>query len=918
MSRIIRRQHVIGLVSAMMLICVLHGADAQNFPRFDLTQPQAVKEWQATHDVASLTPRREGMVIAINGGDPYIHGPARDYPEGVPLWMRVRFKSDVPGTAQVFYFVRDTTEANSVRFSSRGGVWEEARIPMPPLGKGFHLRFDPPGTRGKVVLASIAFEPRILLKEPEWPVPVSPIFRQDALTLQSGDLRLIHNRDELGGFALDVAGERMAVGHARPWIGYTQNGALKWLNVAARSHVMARQDGAALRVEAVAEDEDGAKWTLTQRFAPGKRPDTFDVMVQVTVSQPRITVYLPLLTLLPGVGSFGESKGQGLFAGLEYLDNEPSSSEADIIGPGAKRQVPDNLKITFPLMAIQAHDRYIGLLWETAPRFSAVFDSPDRLFKSGGHLMGVLFPGSDGTNRQEGSLLPYLGETLLPNRPVTLKATLIGGRGKSVIPAVQQVVALRGLPSVPNVGQPRTLPAANTGMPPKRPSRSAAYQSYIATAAAGYLDSKIREGSRFKHAYPGSFTANAVADAPLLMEWLAGETTDKRLAERLTTTAQEALALVAPPDLNFAAISHVVYPTASLLYRQAALGAERAAQRARDLRGRFQPDGTIPFRPSPGGLDYGKTHFAPDANGLTGQVVAALLESAAVSGDPELIREGLQRLRALDKFTHSVPRGAQTWEVPLHTPDILASAHLVRAYTLGYELTGDRSLLDMALYWAWTGVPFLYLEPPTTNPIGLYATIPVLGATQWQAPNWMGLPVQWCGLVYADALYRLVRHDPNGPWKRLADGVTASGVQQTWPRGDDPERVGLLPDSLSLRAQTRNDAAINPGTLLTNAIRLYGRPEIYDFRTFRQGEKRLLVHAPGAITDIMEEAGRVRFTVQGWTSRPYELLCVGLTAPPKVKINGQEILLNAPHAYLSDTGRLILHISGSPTIEIAW
>ena len=78
----------------------------------------------------------------------------------------------------------------------------------------------------------------------------------------------------------------------------------------------------------------------------------------------------------------------------------------------------------------------------------------------------------------------------------------------------------------------------------------------------------------------------------------------------------------------------------------------------------------------------------------------------------------------------------------------------------------------------------------TGQPVGPYATIPVLGATQWVAPNWMGLPVQWCGLVYADALYGLRMHDPYGPWKKLADGITASGVRQTWPLGKDRFSLG--------------------------------------------------------------------------------------------------------------------------------
>ena len=98
--------------------------------------------------------------------------------------------------------------------------------------------------------------------------------------------------------------------------------------------------------------------------------------------------------------------------------------------------------------------------------------------------------------------------------------------------------------------------------------------------------------------------------------------------------------------------------------------------------------------------------------------------------------------RAMDKFKDSVPRGAQTWECPLHIPDVLASAKLVRAYTLGYELTGDKDLLDSARYWAWTGVPFVYLDNPTDQPIGAYASTSVFGATQWVAPVWMGQPVQ--------------------------------------------------------------------------------------------------------------------------------------------------------------------------------
>ena len=174
------------------------------------------------------------------------------------------------------------------------------------------------------------------------------------------------------------------------------------------------------------------------------------------------------------------------------------------------------------------------------------------------------------------------------------------------------------------------------------------------------------------------------------MKWLGGETTDAALKQRLSETEQAALAAVPPAGLNQAGVSHVRYPVQALVYGHVAENVAAAQAQARGLLKRFEPDGSIPYRKTPNHPDYGRTHFAPEANGLTAQVVAALLEAAAFAGDPALIDPAVQRLRGLDKFRNTVPRGAQTWEVPLHTPDILASAHLVRAYTLGYELTGER------------------------------------------------------------------------------------------------------------------------------------------------------------------------------------------------------------------------------------
>ncbi len=228
-------------------------------------------------------------------------------------------------------------------------------------------------------------------------------------------------------------------------------------------------------------------------------------------------------------------------------------------------------------------------------------------------------------------------------------------------------------------------------------------------------------------------------------------------------------------------------------------------------------------------------------------------------------------------------------------------------------MSGAGEFLDQARYWAWTGVPFVYLVNPTAGPIGSYATIAVFGATHWQAPVWMGLPVQWCGLVYAEALYRLARHDPMGPWKQLADGITLSGLQQTWPLAD-PKNQGLLPDSFVLRAQKRNGPAINPATLQACAAQYFCHTPVYDFFSFRKNG--LLVHAPGEIKNAQEVAGRVSFRVESWPNRPYFVLINGFTRKPTIKINGKPSDAAGRHQFLQEKGLLIVELEGTASFEI--
>jgi hypothetical protein len=100
-----------------------------------------------------------------------------------------------------------------------------------------------------------------------------------------------------------------------------------------------------------------------------------------------------------------------------------------------------------------------------------------------------------------------------------------------------------------------------------------------------------------------------------------------------------------------------------------------------------------------------------------------------------------------------------------------------------------------------------------------YATIAVYGATEWRAPNWMGLPVQWCGYDYAYSLALLAAHDQSFDWKKVARGILIAAEQMQYPDGPN---AGCVPDSFNLAQQTRNGPAINPCALVSLRLRLEG------------------------------------------------------------------------------------------------
>jgi hypothetical protein len=132
-------------------------------------------------------------------------------------------------------------------------------------------------------------------------------------------------------------------------------------------------------------------------------------------------------------------------------------------------------------------------------------------------------------------------------------------------------------------------------------------------------------------------------------------------------------------------------------------------------------------------------------------------------------------------------------------------------------------------------VPFIYLWTLPDKPMMLGATIPVFGST-FYSHSWLGVPVQWCGLVYAYHLWHLAQDLEQAPltrtdsplplalnfspadWKRIVELITVSATHQQFADGP---KVGLYPDSIS-NFETKNPLFINPEDILVNVLALYG------------------------------------------------------------------------------------------------
>lgn len=678
-------------------------------------------------------------------------------------------------------------------------------------------------------------------------------------------------------------------------VGYKDGaGNLAWFNLPVTKVVKSVPQGNAvtLLLSGEATDSFGATWHLKYSLTleAGSGQAGFGVSANCDKPTQLFAFYGP--SLLAGDRSFGEAKQSAVFPGLEYLvGQEESSSTYAVAAPANERVSPHPFKVTLPLMWVTAQGFSVGLAWDPHLDYIPgrkyplpIFASPNFVTGQENHLLSLFAP-SLPERKTENKLwadepLPWpVGAT------IRLAGSLFALTDPSGMEPARDWVARHMLPQPPTGGL----------------SGPDLINACVNTFAKELWD-PTSAGWRLAAAWPPEYDPELAAAL---------------LAYGLTAGKQELV------DQSLAAAQAAGVPGLPLALL---LGVDRASlESERDyvcaLISSQREDGAWPFCPDARLQVFGAS--GDTATGLTAAVARKVLHYAVVSLDQTALASGLKALDWLSGQTR--PEGGQSWESPLHTPDLLAAADLVKAFLTGYQITGAPEYLEQAKLWAARGLPFLYLWQADERPRMAYATVPMFGATWLDVQPWFGLASPWVGMQYADSLTDLARLDNSGPWRKLAEGILAFAAGLQIPAGE--ERAGLVPDAWDVvEGGKPYQFDLAPKTLLKLASNLAGRPLSADTRLVQMGSGRVSITVTGLVLSAECQAdGCVAWKARRRGDIKETHLVAGLQPPTSVKVDGAAAQAgpasdSAPSwEYLEDFGLLMVHVPrgrGPVTVEV--
>lgn len=827
--------------------------------------------WTVNRHVHSSEATAEGFhVVSRDGYDPWAESPPiPNLPVGEydKFLLQVYVKSDST-SLQLFYGEKFSADKSSRLNGTMRNDWELRSTYIPPLRPGDRLRIDPPAGNSEMTLGYITITPIKTLYKPDF-IKANPV-SGGAHVLNSGDLTLRHG-NSWDDFVLEVAGQAFACGHDKPELVTILNGKPQAIQLAKESSKISG-DEKTLTVVTTFKDDEGGAWTATRIFK-ATRPGTLEVTTSFRCDKTRDMAHVPWTTLFPGAGSFGSSKSQALFPGVEYLVDEPSSDIKDVTPLKANRVMVSEYKICFPMMAISANRRWLSIAWDYGKFPATVFDSPDRLFNSGGHLFALWSPGTQ-EERLENDFNVHKSIKWEANAVQSFTTRVSAGSGDDTMASAIDIFA-------------------SSATMPELPVFQGGFQGALELLARGWLDSVSYENKMWRHAWvpmAGKRLPIFAGDPIVHMDYIAKKTSNPALAARIKARIDEVVPELLKSNRVSASVSHDFHGLYSSLYFNGTkTWLDANVRYAKQRLASFTPEGARPYMQlDPTKYDFGKTHWTNHANGYTAEALKGVGRIAVATGNAELRKLYLEALdKSLELYKDDVPRGAQVWEIPLHSPDILGAAHMLRNCLNGYRLSGNPKYLKHAEYWALTGIPFVYLQTPLpkVNPDGAYATIAVLGATSYDGTFWVGLPVQWCGCVYRNSLYQYIEHvqEPRRKafWKRLADGITLTGLRITNQEGDgyDQKLWGLLPDAYGLHMRSKSPPSINPGTLQLTLPEAYSEQPIADKQVVEPG---VIAHALGGI-EVLPSTKTDAYAIELdlWPEKPTDVVISGVDAAPK-------------------------------------
>lgn len=597
------------------------------------------------------------------------------------------------------------------------------------------------------------------------------------------------------------------------------------------------------------------KVTVTLKLAPGK--GFVDVSHSLSADKPVKVAAFRGPWLWAGEGSFGGEQDMALFPGLEYLEKgERSSSTLDIAPPANVRWAPHPNMVTVPSMAVEKDGGVVGLMWEplqkwdgTNDRPTAVFASPNFVEGCNNHLMGLCLP-SIPQWLKPNTLLADEPYELAPDKPLTL-ASAVYAEGKG------------------DVLRSTDLWLERYGTPPL-PPKAHSYEETMGMAMEAFT--RVLWQGKDKGWMPVLGWTPGLDQNVALTEWVAGRTiADKELAKR---AMEQGLSVASRRDLGWA-LHRYGQPCLAL---QDNLAGGRAAALS------VPKDGIYGFQPS----DEQRRSLGVEgetASGLCARGISGVLSSAMLTGDLQTFEGARKTLEVLKGF--KVPRASQVWEVPVHVPDILASSDVCRVYLDAYELTGDAQWLQQAVYWARTGIPFVYMwRAPEQRELMAGATIPVFGATFYTG-SWFGVPVQWCGLDYANTLLRLARFDDSLPWRHFAEMVVISGINQLSTREND---FGLYTDNWNMITDAECTVCmLSPMGLLRPLLQLRNLPVSPQPQIIRVGGKPVSLTSAPRVDTLRLQGKVLDLKMSYFPGETAYTVMMPVAEPVQVELDGTEL-----------------------------